>query len=222
MLQRPVQAAATQVPKARDVVLVHGLFADGSCWSEVIGRLQAAGLNPHGRAEPVDDAGRGGGSGAAGHRAAGRPDGAGGPFVCRHDRHRSRGRSEGDLAGLCRGAGAPDAGEDSPRSQSAFRRPGLCAGIVWSGDYGQLSEPAFLRDFAGDLPPAQARVLYAVQQPFEQSLLAGETTHAAWRTKPSWYAVSTDDPDRFPTLNASWPEQIGANTTRGRRPAICR
>jgi hypothetical protein len=31
--------------KARNVVLVHGLFADGSCWSEVIGRLQAAGLN---------------------------------------------------------------------------------------------------------------------------------------------------------------------------------
>ena len=31
--------------KARNVVLVHGLFADGSCWSEVIARLQAAGLN---------------------------------------------------------------------------------------------------------------------------------------------------------------------------------
>ena len=30
---------------ARNVVLVHGLFADGSCWSEVIARLQAAGLN---------------------------------------------------------------------------------------------------------------------------------------------------------------------------------
>jgi pimeloyl-ACP methyl ester carboxylesterase len=32
-------------PKARNVVLVHGLFADWSCWSEVIARLQAAGLN---------------------------------------------------------------------------------------------------------------------------------------------------------------------------------
>ena len=38
--------AAIPVPtKARNVVLVHGLFADGSCWSEVIARLQAAGLN---------------------------------------------------------------------------------------------------------------------------------------------------------------------------------
>src|SRR5258705_9376582 len=38
--------AANPAPaKARNVVLVHGLFADGSCWSEVIARLQAAGLN---------------------------------------------------------------------------------------------------------------------------------------------------------------------------------
>src|SRR6201995_3206121 len=38
-------AANPTSPKARNVVLVHGLFADGSCWSEVIPRLQAAGLN---------------------------------------------------------------------------------------------------------------------------------------------------------------------------------
>src|SRR5258707_13619814 len=37
--------AAQPAPKARNVVLVHGLFADGSSWSEVIARLQAAGLN---------------------------------------------------------------------------------------------------------------------------------------------------------------------------------
>ena len=40
-----IAAAATNVTPARNVVLVHGLFADGSCWSEVIPRLQAAGLN---------------------------------------------------------------------------------------------------------------------------------------------------------------------------------
>src|SRR6201991_1592066 len=38
-------AAIAAPPKGRDVVLVHGLFADGSCWTEVIARLQAAGLN---------------------------------------------------------------------------------------------------------------------------------------------------------------------------------
>jgi hypothetical protein len=43
LLQR--SAFAQSVPQARNVVLVHGLFADGSCWTEVILRLQAAGLN---------------------------------------------------------------------------------------------------------------------------------------------------------------------------------
>jgi len=38
-------AVAQLAPKTRNVVLVHGLFADGSCWSEVIARLQAAALN---------------------------------------------------------------------------------------------------------------------------------------------------------------------------------
>jgi hypothetical protein len=38
-------AANAAPPKARNIVLVHGLFADGSSWSEVIPRLQAAGLN---------------------------------------------------------------------------------------------------------------------------------------------------------------------------------
>jgi len=44
-LIRDANAAAPPAPIARNVVLVHGLFADGSSWSEVIARLQAAGLN---------------------------------------------------------------------------------------------------------------------------------------------------------------------------------
>jgi alpha-beta hydrolase superfamily lysophospholipase len=43
---RPRSGRAATPNKSRNVVLVHGLFADGSCWSEVISRLQAAGLNP--------------------------------------------------------------------------------------------------------------------------------------------------------------------------------
>ena len=40
----PAATAAQPAPKARNIVLVHGLFADGSCWSEVIARLQPKGL----------------------------------------------------------------------------------------------------------------------------------------------------------------------------------
>jgi hypothetical protein len=43
------------------------------------------------------------------------------------------------------------------------------------------------------MPAPRARALYAVQGPFERKLLSGKTTHAAWRTKPSYYAVSTED-----------------------------
>src|SRR5580700_6607293 len=43
LLQRA--AAAQSAPKARNIVLVHGLFADGSCWSEVIARLQPKGFH---------------------------------------------------------------------------------------------------------------------------------------------------------------------------------
>jgi hypothetical protein len=44
------------------------------------------------------------------------------------------------------------------------------AGIIWTGDWGQLTEAAFLRDFAGDIPVAKASVLYSVQSPFQREL----------------------------------------------------
>jgi pimeloyl-ACP methyl ester carboxylesterase len=109
-------------------------------------------------------------------------------------------------------ARAPDAGEDYSALAMRFPTPPASAGIVWSGDYGQLSEAAFLHDFAGDLPAAKARVLYAVQGPFERTLLTGKTTHAAWRSKPSWYAVSTEDRTINPDLERFMARRMGATT----------
>ena len=71
---------------------------------------------------------------------------------------------------------------------------------------------AFLRDFAGDLPVAKAKVLYAVQQPFHKALLTGKTTHAAWRSKPSYYAVSTEDRTINPDLEHFMAKRMGAKT----------
>src|SRR3954471_2495145 len=45
LMSQVSRVVAAPPPKARNVVLVHGLFADGSCWLDVIGRLQGAGLN---------------------------------------------------------------------------------------------------------------------------------------------------------------------------------
>ena len=74
------------------------------------------------------------------------------------------------------------------------------------------SSDLFLRDFAGDLPQAKAKVLYAVQWPFHKALLAGKTTQAAWRSKPSYYAVSTEDRTIDPQLQRFMAKRMDAKT----------
>ncbi|MFP3541606.1 hypothetical protein SB770_34350, partial [Pseudomonas sp. SIMBA_044] len=73
-------------------------------------------------------------------------------------------------------------------------------GIVFDGEEGRLSEKAFLEDFAGDIPTARAKVLYATQYPFQKALLSGKVIEAAWRHKPSYYAVSSEDRTINPDL----------------------
>lgn len=75
-----------------------------------------------------------------------------------------------------------------------------------------MTEAAFLHDFAGDVPEAQARVLYAVQQPFHKALLTGKTKNAARRSKPSFYAVSTEDRTINPDLERFMAKRMGATT----------
>ena len=94
----------------------------------------------------------------------------------------------------------------------AYPTPPASAGIVFDGDEGRLTEEAFLRDFAGDLPKAKAKALYAVQWPFHKALLTGKTTHAAWRSKPSYYAVSTEDRTINPDLERFMAKRMGAKT----------
>jgi len=102
--------------------------------------------------------------------------------------------------------------EDYTALAKKFPTPPATAGIVFDGDEGRLSEEAFLHDFAGDLPEAKAKVLFAVQEPFQKSLLAGKTTHAAWHSKPSHYAVSTLDRTINPDLERFMAKRMGAKT----------
>lgn len=55
-------------------------------------------------------------------------------------------------------------------------------------------------------------MLHAVQQPFNKALLTGKTTQAAWRSKPSWYAVSTEDRTINPDLERLMAKRMGART----------
>jgi pimeloyl-ACP methyl ester carboxylesterase len=207
---RGMAAPATPI-KARNVVLVHGLFADGSCWTEVISRLQAQGLNVTSVQNPLTtfpDAV------AAAQRVLNRQDGPtvfvghsfSGMIVTEAGVH------EKISALVYVAARAPDAGEDYTALAKTFPTPPASAGIVFDGDEGWLTEAAFLRDFAGDLPAAKAKVLYAVQEPFQKALLTGKTTHAAWRSKPSYYAVSAEDRTINPDLERFMAKRMGAKT----------
>jgi pimeloyl-ACP methyl ester carboxylesterase len=204
-------AVAQAPPKARNVVLVHGLFADGSCWSEVIARLQPKGMqvtavqNPLTSLQAAVDATQ---------RVLARQEG---PTVLVAHSFAGMIVTEAGVdpkvsAVVYVAARAPDAGEDYTALAKQYPTPPASAGILWSDDEGRLSEEAFLRDFAGDLPAEKARVLYAVQMPFKRTLLADKTTHAAWRSKPSWYAVSTEDRTINPDLERFMAKRMGAKT----------
>jgi len=197
--------------RARNVVLVHGLFADGSCWSEVIPRLQATGLNVTSVQNPLTTLPE---AVEAAIRVLNRQDG---PTVLAGHSFSGMIVTEAgvhpNVAALVYvAARAPDAGEDYTALAKRFPTPPASAGIVFDGDEGRLSEAAFLHDFAGDLPEARAKQLYAVQEPFRRALLAGKTTHAAWRSKPSFYAVSTEDRTIDPELERFMAKRMGAKT----------
>src|SRR6201985_2066506 len=135
------QPVSYSVPKAHNVVLVHGLFADGSCWTEVIARLQQQGLqptavqNPLTRLKDAVDATRDvlaqqdGPVVLVGHSLSGMIVHEGGvdPRVS---------------AVVYVAARAPDAGEDYTELAKRFPTPPASSGIVWSRDQGRLSEEA--------------------------------------------------------------------------------
>jgi pimeloyl-ACP methyl ester carboxylesterase len=198
-------------PTARNVVLIHGLFADGSCWSEVIARLQAKGLRATAVQNPLTTLQAG--VEATREVLAWQE----GPTVLVAHSFGGMVLSEAGIdpkisAVVYVAARAPDAGEDYAALAERFPAPPASTGIVWSGDWGRLGELAFLRDFAGDVPADKARVLYAVQAPFRRALLSDRTSRAAWRSKPSFYAVSTEDRTINPDLERFMAKRMGART----------
>jgi pimeloyl-ACP methyl ester carboxylesterase len=205
-------ATAPAAAPVRNIVLVHGLYADGSSWGKVIPLLQAKGLHVTAVQNPTtslqDDV-------AAVQRVLALQDG---PTVLVAHSYGGMVISEAGVDPKVTGlvyiaARAPDAGEDYPALTKKFPAAPAGAGLKWAQDgFGALSEPAFLNDFAGDLPAAEARAYYAVQQRMGKPVTQAKTTVAAWRQKPSWYAVSTADRTIDPALQRFMAKRMGATT----------
>jgi pimeloyl-ACP methyl ester carboxylesterase len=205
-------AQAQDAGGIKNVVLVHGLYADGSSWAKVIPMLQAKGLhvtavqNPTTSLEADVDAVKrtlamqDGPTLLVGHSYAG--------MVI------SQAGDDPKVKGLVYiAARAPDAGEDYPALTKKFAPAPASAGLQWSADgYGLLSEQAFVQDFAGDLPHKEAETYYAVQQPVAKAVTQGMTTVAAWHDKPTWYAVSTEDRTINPDLQRFMAQRMKAHT----------
>ena len=196
---------------ARNVVLVHGAYADGSCWLDVIAILQQAGRQVTAVQNPLtslaDDV-------LATRRILALQDG---PTVLVG--HSWAGTVITEMGGdpkvaalVYLAARAPDVGEDYTALAAGYPTPPASAGRVKADGFVQLSEQAFVRDFAGDIDPARARALYAVQGRISETLFAGKTTQAAWRSKPSWFAISTKDRTAAPELQRFVAARMKAKT----------
>src|ERR1700694_1242229 len=148
--------------EARNVVLIHGAWADGSSWAEVIPRLQAAGLKVTAVQNPLTTLAD---SVAATRRALALQDG---PTVLVAHSWGGTVLSETGIdpkvsALVYVAARAPDAGEDFVALSGKFPTGAVRAGIQERDGFSKLSEDSFLKYFANGVAHKEAEVLYAVQ-----------------------------------------------------------
>jgi len=197
--------------EAHNVVLVHGAWADGSSWAEVISRLQAAGLHVTAVQYPLTSLAD---AVAATNRVIALQDG---PTVLVAHSWGGTVISEAGIdpkvtALVYVAARAPDAGEDFVALSGKFPTMPARAGVESHDGFTTLSEEAFLKYFANGVPHDQAEVLYAEQEPAAASLFGNRTTVAAWHSKPSWYAVSKLDETISPDLERFLATRMNATT----------
>src|SRR3984885_913271 len=198
----------------RNIVLVHGAWADGSCWSAVIERLHSAGFNVTAPQFPesslADDVARlrqvldrqDGPTVVAGHSYGGQimtalstnaPNVAGLVYIA------AFGLDEGESIGGLLAQGGPP-----PPALAHLDIDKL--GFAW------LPEEDFLKHFAADVDPVRARVLHAVQQALAASTLEDVMGVPAWKSYPSWFLVAANDEATPPDAERQFAKRMNATT----------
>ena len=201
-----------------DIVLVHGAWADGSSWSAVIGRLQARGYRVTAPQFPesslADDVARlrqvlelqDGPTIVAGHSYGGQivtALGADAPNVVGLVYIAAFGLDEGESIGALLGGGPPT--------------PALAHLGVDKQGFGWVPEDDFVNHFAADVDPAQAKVMFAVQQPLSMSTFADVMGVPAWKSLPAWYMVAANDEAIPPDAERSFASAWGRQQSKSRR-----
>jgi len=195
------------------IVLVHGAWADGSCWSSVISRLHERGYGVTAPQFPE--------SSLAADVARLRQvlNRQSGPTVV-------VGHSYGGQIMTALGEDAPNAvalvyiaafGLDEGESIGALVEggppsPALANLDVDALGFAWLPEDDFVGHFAADVDPAQAKVMYAVQQPASLSVFGDVMGVPAWRALPSWFLVATNDEAIPADAERAFAARMGATT----------
>jgi pimeloyl-ACP methyl ester carboxylesterase len=196
----------------RNIVLVHGAWADGSSWSAVVERLQADGYKVTAPQFPLnalaDDVARL-------RLVLGRQDG---PTIV-------AGHSYGGQIITALGPDAPNVvglvyiaafGLDEGESIGALLEgpptPALAHLSIDAEGFAWLPEDDFVNHFAADVDPVKAKVMYAVQQPLHTSALADVLGAPAWKPLPSWFLVADGDQAIPPDAQRQFAARMDADT----------
>jgi pimeloyl-ACP methyl ester carboxylesterase len=196
-----------------NIVLVHGAWADGSCWSGVIERLQADGFNvraPQFALGPLAaDVARlrevlefqEGPTIVVAHSYGGQiiTAGAEAPNVVGLVYVAAFALDEGETPGAIYAQGPPSAALEHQFTDEQ--------GFIW------LSEDDFLSHFAADIEPTRARVMYAAQQPLSASVFNEVMGVPAWKSHTSWFLVAEHDEVIPPDGQRQFVARMGATTT---------
>ena len=198
-----------QQPPVKNIVLVHGAFADGSSWAKVIPILEARGFHVVAVQNPLTSLSA---DVAATRRMIAMQDGPvilvghswGGAVI-------SEAGTDPKVAGLVYVAAfVPDAGKSANETSKPYgATPGLKAIKVDAQKFAWMSEEGILNSFAEGLPMAERRIVLAVQGQIYAPMFDEKLTHAAWKSKPSWHVIATKDRTLSPAMEKAGAKKAG-------------